>query len=75
MELAPLSLATPLGVIVVGVVLWFKVNTLEKEVTRLRDDRHELNSRVGEMTGAVETLRGIVTEVLAVDKHVHVTRR
>ena len=55
-------LATPAGVAVVGALLWWRVGNVEKEVTKLRSDRHELNGTVAELKGSVQVMTSLFTD-------------
>lgn len=61
-------LLTPVGVAVVGALLWWRIGHVEKEVGKLRTDRHELGNDVAKMQGTVETLKEVVIDVLRATK-------
>ena len=58
-------LTTISGVVVLGVLMWWRIGRVEKEVMRLRDDRHAMANTVSSIEGAVDVLRGVTTEVLS----------
>lgn len=62
------DLLTPVGVAVVGALLWWRMSRVESEVLRLRDGRHEVNNAVARMEGAVNTLHDVVVGVLRIPK-------
>lgn len=57
-------LATPAGVAVVGALLWWRVGNVEREVGKLREDKHTTNQTVAELKGSVEIMREVVTEFI-----------
>lgn len=57
-------LASPLVVAVVGVLLWWRVGQMEKEIVRLRETKEAMALDVARMQGAIDSLRSLFTEVL-----------
>ena len=55
---------TPVGLAVLGALLWWRMSRVESEIMRLRDDRHEIGNKVAGMQGAVNTLKEVVVDVL-----------
>lgn len=58
-------LATPAGVAVVGALLWWRVGNVEREVSKLRDVKHELNNAVAELKGGVHMLEKLVMDTIS----------
>lgn len=64
-------LASPFVAALVGVLLWWRMGQVEKEVARLRDTKQEMQVEIARMQGAVASMREMLTEVL----HVALGRR
>jgi len=51
------AIVTPIGVVVVGVLLWWRMGRVEKELDRLQVARDELAERLGQIGVTVNLLR------------------
>lgn len=57
-------LATPAGVAVVGALLWWRVGNVEREVTKLRDQKHEDASTIAALKGSVDLMERLVSDLV-----------